>query len=65
MLKSPLTRNNLIEADKWFLLAMQSKDPGVRSIAEFDSKLVEKKMTADEIEKAHRLAKSWRRLPAP
>jgi TPR repeat protein len=65
MLKSPLSREDLIEADKWFLLAMQSKDLGVKTIAEYDSKLIEKKMTSVEIGKAHQLAKSWIRLPAP
>jgi TPR repeat protein len=58
--KSP---EDLIEAVKWFTLAMRGDDSVARAIAMVTSKRTEEKMTWNEIETAHLLAATWRPEP--
>ncbi len=51
---------DLVEADKWFLLAKMSDDLVSKLMAENFSKELEEKMTHEEMDKAKSLASAWR-----
>lgn len=58
--KEKLAPEELVEIDKWFILASMSEDTVPQIMGKVRRKNIEKKMTFDEIETAERRALAWR-----